>query len=284
MAKASAVGVDLIRIVRANPLSAVAFISITAIVAVALFGPYVVTHDPYTTNGAQASLPPSAEHLFGTDRLGRDMLSRVVYAARLDLFIAVAAVAASAILGSIIGGVCGLIGGLTDRIVGRFVDVVMAFPLFVLAVALVAALGNEVENVILATAIVNLPFYIRLARSEVRTRRSLLYVDAAYLSGRSAASILRGVLLPNALPLLSVQISLNMGWAISNAAGLSFLGLGIVPPTAEWGIMVAEGANDILAGSWWTALFPGIALMYTILSFNLAGDAMRDLLDPRTRA
>lgn len=275
---------DLIRIVRANPLSAVAFISITAIVAVALFGPYVVTHDPYTTNGAQASLPPSAEHLFGTDRLGRDMLSRVVYAARLDLFIAVAAVAASAILGSIIGGVCGLIGGLTDRIVGRFVDVVMAFPLFVLAVALVAALGNEVENVILATAIVNLPFYIRLARSEVRTRRSLLYVDAAYLSGRSAASILRGVLLPNALPLLSVQISLNMGWAISNAAGLSFLGLGIVPPTAEWGIMVAEGANDILAGSWWTALFPGIALMYTILSFNLAGDAMRDLLDPRTRA
>lgn len=269
-------------LLRRNPISLFAFGGLIFIVAVAVFGPMLVD-SPYATNGAKATLAPSAEHLFGTDQLGRDILSRVVHAARLDLVIAFSAVLLSAVVGSMIGGVCGLVGGIVDSVIGRIVDVMMAFPLFVLAIALVAALGNTVGNIILATAIVNLPFYIRLARSEVRTRRDQLYVDAAYLAGHPMRSVLVRVLLPNALPLLMVQMSVNMGWAISNAAGLSFIGLGIAPPTAEWGIMVAEGANDILAGYWWTSIFPGLALTFTIFCFNLMGDALRDIFDPRMR-
>lgn len=271
-------------VVRNNPLSLFAFVMILLIVGTALIGPYLVTYDPYATAGSRSYLAPSAEHWFGTDQLGRDIFSRVVYATRLDLMIAVLAVLLSSLIGSLLGGLCGLVGGLLDRVVGRIVDIMMAFPLFVLAIALVAALGNRVENIIYATAIINLPFYIRLVRNEVQIRRNFLYVDAAYLSGHTVSSVLGRVLLPNAFPVLSVQISLNMGWAILNAAGLSFIGLGISPPTAEWGIMVAEGAKDIISGYWWTALFPGMALTTTIFCFNLMGDGLRDMLDPRMRS
>jgi peptide/nickel transport system permease protein len=165
----------------------------------------------------------------------------------------------------------------------RLCDMVMSFPLFVLAMGIVAALGNSVFNIILATAIVNLPFYIRVARTEVNVRREAGFIEAARLSGNSDWRILFHHLIPNALPPMMVQVSLNMGWAILNAAGLSFIGLGVSPPEAEWGILVAEGATYIISGEWWVALFPGAVLMLAVFTFNLLGDGLRDLIDPRRR-
>jgi peptide/nickel transport system permease protein len=197
--------------------------------------------------------------------------------------IAASAVVISFAIGAVIGAVCGYAGGTLDRVVGRVVDVLMAFPLFVLAMALVAALGNSVENIIIATAAINLPFYIRFARAEVNVRRDAGWVEAARLAGESQLAVVLRFLLPNVLPAMAVQISLNLGWAILNAAGLSFLGLGVTAPTPEWGIMVAEGARFITSGKWWLVAFPGLALMFTVLVFNLAGDGLRDILDPRMR-
>ena len=187
------------------------------------------------------------------------------------------------VLGAVIGSLCGYIGGRLDRAVGRFVDVLMAFPLFVLAMAMVAALGNRIENIVIATAIINLPFYIRFARAEVNVRRNVGWVEAARASGEGNISVVLRFLLPNVLPAMAVQMSLNLGWAILNAAGLSFIGLGVTPPTPEWGIMVAEGARFISTGKWWLVAFPGLSLMLAVLCFNLLGDGMRDILDPRMR-
>ena len=235
------------------------------------------------SNTHVALKPPSAAHWFGTDSLGRDILSRIIVAAQLDFGIAVSAVFASFFLGSALGCLAGFYGGWSDRIIGRIADTIMAFPLFVLAMGIVAALGNSVANIILATAIINLPFYIRVSRAEVNVRRNAGYVEAARLAGNSDVRILALHLFPNVLPPMMVQISLNMGWAILNAAGLSFIGLGVQPPQAEWGIMVAEGANYIISGEWWIALFPGATLMLVVFTFNLLGDGLRDILDPRTR-
>ena len=145
-------------------------------------------------------------------------------------------------------------------------------------------MGNTVANIIYATAIINLPFYARMARSEVNVRRNAEFIEAALISGNTSGRVLRFHMLPNILPPMMVQVSLNMGWAILNAAGLSFIGLGVRPPDAEWGIMVAEGAQYIVSGEWWMAFFPGIALMLTVLCFNFLGDGLRDILDPRRRA
>ena len=240
-------------------------------------------YDPVASNVPSALQPPSAAHWAGTDQLGRDILSRILAATRLDLLIAFSAVSLSFAVGAVIGGFCGYVGGGLDRWIGRFVDVLMAFPLFVLAMALVAALGNRVENIIVATAIINLPFYIRFARAEVNVRRNAGWVEASRACGDSHLSVVLRVLLPNVLPAMAVQISLNLGWAILNAAGLSFIGLGVKPPTPEWGIMVAEGARFITTGKWWLVAFPGLALMLTVLCFNLLGDGLRDILDPRMR-
>lgn len=148
---------------------------------------------------------------------------------------------------------------------------------------IVAAAGNSVENIVYATAIINLPFYARMARAEVSIRRNAGFVQAARLSGNSELRVLFGHIFPNTLPPMMVQISLNMGWAILNAAGLSFIGLGVQPPTPEWGIMVAEGANFIISGEWWLVVFPGMALMLAVFTFNLIGDGLRDLVDPQRR-
>jgi len=270
-------------VLRNNPITLVAGCGALLLIFLALFGPSLVPFDPVASNVPKALQPPSSEHWFGTDQLGRDVFSRVVVATRLDLAIAASAVSLSFIVGAIIGSFCGYSGGRLDLWVGRFVDVLMAFPLFVLAMAMVAALGNRVENIIYATAIINLPFYIRFARAEVNVRRNLGWVEAARCSGNSQANVVLRFLLPNVLPAMAVQISLNLGWAILNAAGLSFLGLGVRPPTPEWGIMVAEGARFITTGKWWLVVCPGAALMFAVLCFNLLGDGLRDILDPRMR-
>ncbi len=270
-------------IAKSNPLSMVAFGLFLLLVLIAIVGPHVVPFDPLASNAAMALQPPSATHWFGTDNLGRDVFSRVVVATRLDLSISVMAVLLSLLIGSLLGAVAGYAGGWADAVVSRVMDTIMAFPLFVLAMGIVAALGNTIENIVYATAIINIPFYARLVRSEVRIRRDAPFAQAARLSGMSHTRVLLFTLLPNALPPMMVQMSLNMGWAILNAAGLSFIGLGVRPPTPEWGIMVAEGANFIVSGEWWLALFPGLSLMLAVLTFNLMGDGLRDLVDPRQR-
>jgi peptide/nickel transport system permease protein len=267
----------------ANRVTLAAFVMFAALGLLALVGSVVVPYDPLTSSAAQALARPSRAHWFGTDQLGRDILSRVLVAARLDLAMALGAVALSLAIGSVLGACAGFFGGWTDRIIGRLVDTIMAFPLFVLAMAVVAALGNSVVNLVIATAIVNLPFYARIARAEVSVLRESGLVESARLAGNTELSLLFGHLYPNAIPALVVQASLNMGWTMLNAAGLSFIGLGVRPPTAEWGIMVSEGAHFMVSGEWWIAFFPGLALMGAVLCFNLLGDGLRDLVDPRRR-
>src|SRR5438105_575097 len=249
----------------------------------AIFGPYIVPYDPLASDTAAALKPPSSAHWFGTDQLGRDIFSRVIVATRLDTFIAVSSVALVFLMGGLAGIAAGYFGGWTDRIVGRIADTIMAFPLFVLAMGIVAALGNTVQNIILATAIVNFPLYARVARAEANVRREAGFVLAARLSGNSDVRIVLGQVLPNIMPIMVVQMSLTMGYAILNAAGLSFIGLGVRPPTAEWGIMVAEGAVFMVSGEWWISLFPGAALMVAVFCFNLLGDGLRDIVDPQRR-
>ncbi len=266
-----------------NRLTLVAAVMLALLVLCALVGPSIAPYDPLTTDAAAKLVPPSAQHLFGTDALGRDILSRVMVAARLDLGMAVAAVALSFLLGLALGSAAGYFGGWTDRVIGRVMDTIMAFPLFVLAMGIVAALGNSVLNIIIATMIINLPFYCRFARAEVNVRREAGYVEAARMGGNRTLPVLVNHIIPNILPPMMVQASLNMGWAILNAAGLSFIGLGVRPPTPEWGIMVSEGASFIISGEWWAFMFPGAALVVAVFCFNMLGDGMRDLLDPRKR-
>ncbi|WP_430473178.1 ABC transporter permease [Thalassospira lucentensis] len=273
----------LVYVLRENPVTALAFAMFGVLIFAAVFGPSIVPYDPLATDATSVLQPPSLTHWFGTDNLGRDVFSRVVVATRLDLVISVAAVALSFVIGSFLGAVAGYRGGWTDITLNRVLDTIMAFPLFVLAMGVVAALGNSVANIIYATAIINIPFYARLVRAEVNIRRNAGFTLAAKLSGNSDTRILALHIFPNALPPMMVQVSLNLGWAILNAAGLSFIGLGVRPPTPEWGIMVAEGANFIVSGEWWMALFPGLSLMIAVLTFNLMGDGLRDIVDPRRR-
>ena len=266
-----------------NRVTAFAFALLILIVFAALFGPYIVPYDPPASDTAAALKPPSAAHWFGTDQLGRDIFSRVVVATRLDFGIAVWSVALVFVMGGLAGVAAGFFGGWVDRIVGRIADTIMAFPLFVLAMGIVAALGNTVTNIVIATAIVNFPLYARVARAEANVRREAGFIEAARLSGNGDLRILAFQILPNVFPILVVQMSLTMGYAILNAAGLSFIGLGVRPPTPEWGIMVAEGAAFMVSGEWWIAFFPGLALMVAVFCFNLLGDGLRDIVDPRRR-
>jgi peptide/nickel transport system permease protein len=221
-------------VISGNPVTGFAFALLILIVIAAVFGPWLVPHDPLASNTPMALKPPSLRHWFGTDQLGRDVFSRVVVATRLDLFISVASVALVFLMGGIAGIASGFFLGWTDRVVGRISDTIMAFPLFVLAMGIVAALGNTVQNIILATAIVNFPLYVRVARAEANVRREAGFVQAARLSGNGEFRILFGHILPNIMPIMIVQMSLTMGYAILNAAGLSFIGLGVRPPTPEW--------------------------------------------------
>jgi peptide/nickel transport system permease protein len=266
-----------------NPVTGFAFALLLVFVLCGVLGPSLAPYNPLASDTGEALTGPSAAHWFGTDQLGRDIFSRVVVATRLDLGIAATSVALAFGIGTLLGLAGGYCGGWVDRVVGRVVDTIMAFPLFVLAMGIVAALGNSVANIVYSTAIINLPIYARLARAEANIRRDAGFVEAARLCGNGEARIVLAQLLPNIMPLIVVQVSLTLGYAILNAAGLSFIGLGVRPPTAEWGIMVAEGASFIVSGEWWVALFPGLVLMGAVFCFNLMGDGLRDMVDPLRR-
>lgn len=231
--------------------------------------------DPLSTHAASAMQPPSSEHWLGTDRYGRDVLSRTVAAIRIDVFIGVVVAVASMSVGTLIGLLAGYVGGVLDEAIMRCVDVLLAFPSFVLAIILVAVLGDSIPNVLVAVAIGFLPYFVRLTRVEVLRERELDYVTAARIVGNGRVRIVLRHLLPNVIGPSLVQATLVSGWAILNASGLAFLGIGIRPPTPEWGVMVAEGANDIITGQWWTSLAPGAMILVAVMAFHLVGDDLR---------
>jgi peptide/nickel transport system permease protein len=241
-------------------------------------GPSLAAYDPALPDPMNTLGEPNAAHPFGTDKFGRDVLTRVIFATRLDLMIALFVAVLSFSVGSLIGGVVGYYGGWLDKIVMRAIDIMFAFPSFILAMAITSALGDTVQNVIIAIATAYTPYFIRLTRGEMLTVRTRQYADAAVSVGNPRWRVALVHLLPNALTPSLVQMTLVSGWAILDAAGLAFLGLGITPPTAEWGVMVSEGSQRIITGEWWVWLYPGAALVLAAFAFNLVGDGLRDML------
>lgn len=254
---------------------------ILGFILMALIGPYLVPYKPLVPDPEAILSPPSADHLLGTDNFGRDVLSRVVASARLDLTIAFSVTALALSMGLLVGAFSGYMGGLVDDIIMRIVDVILSFPAFILAVAITAMLGNNQFNVIIAIGIAYTPYFIRLTRGEVLSARESEYADAARCVGNPTYRIIYRHVLPNCVAPAIVQATLTLGWAILDASALSFIGLGIRPPTAEWGVLVSEGAQYIISGQWWTSFFPGLAILFAVLGFNLLGDGLRDVLSSR---
>jgi len=266
-----------------NRLSFAALCAILAVTLASLLAPWLAPYDPDAPDAEATLASVSLSHPLGTDVYGRDQLSRVIHAGRVDLLVALSATAIALTLGSALGAAAGYRGGWVDQLVMRGVDAVMAFPAFILAMAITAALGNSTANVVAAIAITHVPIYTRLIRGEMLRVRETEYAEAARTVGNRPRQIVLYHLLPNCVPPLVVQATLAMGFAILTVAALSFIGLGIQPPQSEWGQMTAEGAGYVVSGEWWLVLFPGFAIMLTVLAFNLVGDSLRDLLDPRMR-
>jgi peptide/nickel transport system permease protein len=263
-------------------LTLAGLVLVAVLALTALFAPLIAPADPLKQTLSSRLKPPSAEHWMGTDQLGRDVLSRMIYGARISLLIGLVVVGLAASVGIFIGLVAGYSGGWLDESLMRITDVFFAFPALILAMAISGALGPSLTNAMIAIAIVSWPVYARLVRGQVLSLRELEYVDASRSLGASSGRIVWRHILPNTLSPLLVQASFDMGAAILAAAGLSFIGFGTQPPTPEWGIMVSDGRNYIATHSW-LSLYPGLAILLTVAAFNLIGDGLRDALDPRLR-
>jgi peptide/nickel transport system permease protein len=277
-------------VLRQRPLFAFGYTLIMLIVLMALLAPLIAPYDPQEANAAITLQPPSSSHLLGTDISGMDIFSRIIFSARIDLVIAVLGTAFSLLIGAPLGLVAGYFSGRPgfwghiSEWMMRTADVLQAFPVFVLAIALVAALGQSARNVIIAIAFVNVPIYLRLMRTQALSLRERRFVDAARVSGNSEMRIVFRHILPNAMGPAIIQSSVNVGWAVLLTAGLSFVGAGVRVPTPEWGSMIAVGAQNMITGQWWPALFPGVAIALTVLAFALIGDSLELMLDPVRRS
>jgi peptide/nickel transport system permease protein len=277
-------------VLRQRPLFAFGYALILAIVVLALLAPLVAPYNPEEANAAITLQAPTGAHLLGTDISGMDIFSRIIYSARIDLVIAVLGTAFSLLIGLPLGLIAGYFAGVrgvwgaVSEVMMRIADVVQSFPVFVLAIALVAALGQSARNVIVAIAFVNAPIYLRLLRTQALSLRERRFVDAARVAGNSELRIVFRHILPNAMGPAIIQSSVNMGWAVLLTAGLSFVGAGVRVPTPEWGSMIAVGAQNMITGQWWPALFPGIAIALTVLGFALIGDSLELMLDPVRRS
>jgi ABC-type dipeptide/oligopeptide/nickel transport system permease subunit len=249
-------------------------------VVLAIVDPLLGLQDPLRQSVGDALRAPSAAHPFGTDELGRDVLSRTLWGVRASLPLAVALVAGSLVIGSVLGAVAGYLGGVVDEVIMRIADLVFAFPTIILAMVVAAALGPSLANAVLALLVVSWPNYARVMRALVLGARNQEYVVAGRLLGAGPFTSLRRDVLPNVSAPMLVLAMLDFGNQILLLAGLSFLGLGAVPPTPEWGSMVADGVTQF--SSWWLATFPGLAIFSVVVAFNLIGDSLRDALDPRT--
>lgn len=274
------------KLIRRNIVSTIGLVIVIAFIILGIIAPYILTapSDAWglSYNVSNRFLPPSLTHPFGTDEYGRDMLNRVLLGARFSLIIATGVVGLALFIGILIGLISGYVGGAIGTILMRITDMFLAFPPLLLAIALAATLGRGLENVIIALAISWWPWYARLIFVQVTSVKNLPYVDGARVVGVGETTIMFKHILPNVLTPVTVQAALDMGSAILEAAGLSFLGIGVNPPLPEWGLLISLGWQSINR-AWWISFFPGLALVITVLGFNMLADAVREALDPRLR-
>jgi len=274
-----------IRRFRQSPLSMAGLAIVVALVLVAVVGPFFV---PYPKDAAGAVHikekldPPTMAHWFGTDQVGRDVFTRVVVGARISLLAGLTVIALATAIGTLLGAVAGFFGGKVDEVIMRITDIFLTIPDLVLAMAFAAALGPGLTNVMIAVSLVWWPGYCRLTRANVMSLRDAQFAEAAQSLGASRSRVLFRHVLPNAFPTILVKASMDIGFAVLTTAALGFIGLGTQPPTPDWGVMIADG-RKYLREAWWASTFPGIAILLTVLAFNLLGDGLRDVLDPRAR-
>lgn len=270
---------------RRSPLTVLGLLILFITVLLAVISPYVAPYPEDITYASHLEVrlkPPSLVHLFGTDDLGRDIFSRVIYGTRISLIIGLIVISIALTIGSILGAIAGYVGGIVDEILMRITDIFLSVPSLVLALSIAASLGPSLVNAMIAISLVWWPWYARLVRGQTLTLKELDFVEAARSLGVSTHMILLRHILPNCLAPIVVQGSLDVGYAILTAASLGFLGVGAQPPTAEWGLMIGYG-RQFFPTWWWVAVFPGIAIFFVVLGFNLLGDGLRDILDPRLR-
>ncbi|TLS36262.1 nickel transporter permease [Pseudalkalibacillus caeni] len=265
-----------------SPLTILGLVLVLLIIITAIFAPVIATHNPTEVNLLSKLEGPSGEHFFGTDEVGRDIFSRIVYGTRISLKIGLLVVLISFPIGTILGAIAGYIGGRIDQIIMRATDIFLSFPGIILAMSIAAALGPSIENVLLALAATWWPWYTRIVRSSVLSLKNSEFIEASRALGANPFRILFKEVIPNAIAPASIQASLDLGFVILAAAGLSFIGLGAQPPSPEWGAMLSS-SREIIRDAWWAATFPGIAILITVLGFNLMGDGLRDVLDPKQR-
>ena len=252
------------------------------IVFIAIFAPWLAPGDPFTSDMSKALQAPSAQHWFGTDKLGRDVLSRIIYGTQLSLFMGVSIVVIMVSIGTVIGAVAGYFGGKVEMVLMRLADIMLSFPGVVLAIAIAGILGGSIVNTILALSVVGWAKYARLVRSMTLKVRGEEYVTAAVMMGASTWTILRRHIIPNILPLVVTTGALDIGAIMIEVAGLSFLGFGAQPPTPEWGLMLNEG-RQYLQTSPWLMAFPGMSILIVVAIFNLWSDSLRDVVDPKNQ-
>ena len=274
--------VALVRELLSSPTSAFGLVVITILLLTAIVAPLLAPYDPNIVDLAKTLKPPSADHWFGTDELGRDILSRIIYGTRISLTIITIVSVIVGPIGLLVGTTAGYFGGWYDTIMMRITDIFLSFPGLILSLAFVAALGAGLENAIIAIALTAWPPIARLARAETLTFRNADYISASRMQGASSLRIVIKSIIPMCLPSVLVRITLSMATVILTAAGLGFLGLGAQPPLPEWGAMIATGRRYML-DSWWLVAFPGGAILLVSLAFNLLGDGLRDALDPKQR-
>lgn len=273
---------DFSRHILRNQLSLIGVILIGALLLLAVLGPLLAPYNPYNTDPINKLLAPSKTHIFGTDSLGRDILTRVLYGARISATIALIVLVVSGMIGTLVGITAGYFGAGIDNILMRITDIFLAFPRLILAMVVAAALGSSLNNVVLAVAFTTWTIFARLARSQALAVKEADYVESARASGATNWRILFVHILPMCISPVIIQGTIAMGGIILTVAGLGFIGFGAQPPTPEWGVMVSDGRN-YLPTAWWACVFPGFAIMFTVLGFNLLGDGVRDILDPRMR-
>ncbi|MFD2616396.1 ABC transporter permease [Terrilactibacillus laevilacticus] len=264
-----------------NKMTTIGFLVLFLIVCLAILAPILTPYDPAKINVAEKFQGPSLQHLFGTDEVGRDILTRILFGARLSLGVGLLVIFVAACIGIFIGAVSGYFGGIIDQIIMRVMDMLLAFPTLILAMALTASLGPSLHNAMMAIAIVEIPIYVRLARSETLVLREKLFVKSAVVFGIKPIPIILKHIIPNAVSPVIIQATLDVGNAILMIATLGFLGLGAQPPTPEWGSMISTGWKYLL-DYWWYPTFPGIFLFLTSGALNLIGDGVRDILDPKS--
>lgn len=269
-------------LIRRSPLSLLGIILFSGFLLIAILAPYIMPYSPYKINLSGAFQQPNIEYLFGTDEMGRDILSRVVWGCRISLRVGITVVLISLCIGTILGGVAGYVGGTVDEIIMRFTDLVLAFPSLVLALALSAALGPGLNNAIFAISITWWPWYARLIRGQVLSIREAGFVEAARCVGASDFRILFRHIIPNSFGPVIVNASMDFGWAILMTASLGFLGIGAQPPEPEWGAMISTGRLFFMDRPW-IATFPGLAILIVVLASNLIGDGLGEILNPRLR-